>query len=196
MTFPLILPAQGIREYPSPQSFLQRGTSPLNVAYAGAVNQTAHGTLSSTVDVLRAYPVVVPGGVVDTLYMEATAVIANAVGRCGIYRNQDDHTLYPTSLYGESGEFALATAVVRSASVTLTIPPGLCWFVTLTGVAAPTLRAIAVGGMSHILGMSSAFARQFYYEVAYAYAALPASFPASATFEGTDACPLMATHFA
>jgi hypothetical protein len=165
------------------------------LVYTGAVNQTAHGTLSTTRDVLRAYPVVLPGGVIDTVYMEATAVVANAVGRCGIYTNANDNAPYPAARLCDSGELALATAVVRSASVTVPHAPGLYWFVTLTGTADPTLRAIAVGGMSHILGMSSAFARQFYYEVAFAYAALPATFPDSATFEGTDACPLMAVHY-
>jgi len=186
MSLPLVLPAQGRRDYPSPESFVQRGTSPLNLVYIGSANQTALTTASHTVDNIRAHPFVSPGGVVDTLYVEATAVVANAVGRVGIYRNTGDHTIYPSDLVVESGEVALATAVVRSVSVTAILSPGLYWAVWLLGTANPTLRCINSGGDNHIAGMSSSFARHFSLGAALAYQALPATFPAGATWVAVD----------
>ena len=194
---PLIQPAQGIQPYPSIESHRNRGTSPLNLVYAGLANQSAFTTLSTTVDVLRAYAVVIGDGVaVDTLYVEATAIVANAVGRVGIYRNTADGTIYPSSLVVESGEVALATAVVRSASVSAPLSPGLYWLAVLCGTAAPTLRAIGAGAMRPLCGLSSALAIQFYYTVANAYAALPATFPESATFDVSNAMPVVGLHVA
>lgn len=197
MSFPSVLPPQGKQDFPSPWSYFQTGTSPLNVVYIGAANQTALTTLSFAKNTLVAYPVVIGGGVsVDTLYVEATAVVANAVGRVGIYKNTDDSTIYPSSLIVESGEVALATAVVRSVSVSAQLPPGLYWFATLCGTANPTLRSINAGGMTHLCGLKSDLTRQFYYTVSQTYGAMPTTFTASATFEATNAAPAVGVHFA
>lgn len=183
MTIPTPLPAQGRRDFPSPQSYVHRTTAALDMVYTGAVNQTAHGAASQTRDVLRARPFVWPGGYINAMYMEATAVVANAVGRCGVYTNTDDKTLYPSSRVFGGSELALATATVAITLAGFVLAPGLYWFVNVCGVADPTLRTIAVGGVSHIGGMSSAFALQTQLAVAFPYAALPSSFPAGATWD-------------
>lgn len=186
-------PVQGCRDYPSHKSFVFKGTSPLNLLYSGTVNQGQYATATIARDVLRAHAFVWPGGGMDAIYLEATGVVANAVGRAGIYRNTGDTTIYPSSRVVDGGEVALATAVVRSSSISVSLEPGLYWFAQLCGVADPVLRVIAVGGVSHIGGMSSAWALGTQLTVAYPYAALPAEFPAGAAWD-TGTPPVVAVH--
>lgn len=191
-----ILPTQRRQPFPSPEIFRRRGTSPINVIHTGAVSCATHGTTGAfTFDNVFAWPVPLPGGVIDTLYVESTAVIANAVGRFGIYRNTNDNLLYPSSLIVESGELALATAVIRSVAVLAALSPGLYWFAFHAGVATPTLRNVDPGGVSHLLGMTSAFALRGPLTKAQAYGAFPSTFYAGAVPSSVNAFPACAVHF-
>lgn len=185
MTTPGLRPAQGVGEYPASNNMFDHDS-----VFLGAANQSGLSVLSTSVDSLRAYAVVIGRSIwVDTLYVEATAVVAGAVGRVGIYRNTNDGTIYPSSLVVDSGEVALATAVVRSVGVDVRLSPGLYWLASVCGVAAPTLRIINQLGLAPLCGLSAAFVHQFGRRIAFPYAALPAAFPALAGFDTTQGAP-------
>lgn len=182
---PSLLPAKGKQRYPSPESFFQRATSPLNTVYIGAANQTALLTQTKSVDRLEAFPFVLGVAVdIDALYFESTAIVANAVGRCGVYRNTSESILYPSSLIVESGEQAVATAVVRSAAVVARLAPGLYWTVTQFGTNTPTMRIRDRVANTPMMGIPGSLGAESYSVLAYStvYAALPVSFPAGGTW--------------
>jgi hypothetical protein len=115
----------------------------------------------------------------DRIAIIVTTLLAGKV-HFGIFA--DSGVVYPSSLLLDSGEFDTGTTGVKTATINLTLNPGLYWAV-IVGNAAPTLRALATGGAAAILGLDSGLgtASGLGYTVAFTYAALPATFPAGAT---------------
>lgn len=168
----------------------------MSVLYTGAVNQTAHITTSFGATNIGAFPFVCPGGIVDALYMEVTSGTANAVARFGIYKNLREGVMYPGELIVDSGEKDFSSNGVKSTTgLSVVLPPGLYWTSYHPGVATSQVRAVPIGALSHMMGMSSAFALYSRLYVGRAYSALPATFPtASPNFDFVEQ-PLVGMHF-
>jgi hypothetical protein len=195
-----MIPAQGRHRFPSQYAFRQRGASPWNIWYLiGSANQSALGTIAApATDNQSATWGVEPGGTIDTLSAEVTTLAAGAVFRLGLYKPTSHDNIYPSELYGESGELSGGTTGVKSSSVSIPIPAGLISASVNTGVATPTYRAIAVGGQNTLPGFPSTIGAngQNRLNVARAYAALGA-FPAGATWAAVNtAVPAVAIHYA
>lgn len=173
----------------APSDIAHTGGAGLERWYAaGQVNATALTTGAPTANVLRAFPLIVPRRTFtwDRIAFNVTTFAAGNA-RIGIYKNVDDHaTIYPGSLYFDSGSISTGTNGVKTATPALgfngvsTSYGHLAWLV-IVGDAAPTVRCQSVGGMLPIgndntlpttpsVGLS----------VAHAYAALPGTFPAGA----------------
>lgn len=193
-------PAQGVQPWPSVESYFHRGAGGgLTIYYTGAANQTAHTTGALTFDNIFAYPLVLDGGVIDTVEFEVTTGVANAVGRCGLYTNTSEQIIYPNALVVDGGEKDCSTNGVKAtSSLSVAIPPGLYWLVTHAGVATPTIRTIAPGGVSHILGLLTTMGASppLLIAGARAYSALPLTFPASIAMSAGTSARMGAVHFA
>lgn len=179
----LTLPAQGIQSWPSLTSFFQRGTSPNEIWYAlGCQNQTAFSTQAWNLNNLSASLFEVSRTVtLDRIAFEVTTGgSAGSVGRCGIYRAASLSNFYPSTLVVDGGEKDTTSVAVHSTNVTVTLSPGSYWVCMLFGVAAPTLRR--ANSQGYELGSPSTLATlNSNLDVAFTYAALPATFPASAS---------------
>jgi hypothetical protein len=156
------------------------GATPNRWYPAGQVNALAVSAAAPSANNLRALPFFVPKKV--TLDRIAINVTTLATGKAcfGVY--SDDGSVYPGSRILDGGEVDTGTTGVKVVTINQTLTPGLYWFVHV-GNAAPTLRALAVGGLAHILGLDSTLgtAVGVGYIVAFTYAALPATFPSGAT---------------
>lgn len=144
------------------------------------------------VDVLAAIPFIeVEGGILDRIGFQVTVVGAlGSVARCGIYMATSRRNPYPGTRIVDSGEFdttVVGGIGVKAATVSVQMQRGtLYWFVYHCGVAAPTIAAVQPNGLRapcSIFGSAAGTltdTRNFL-NVATAYAALPATFPAGAT---------------
>lgn len=181
----LIAPAQGIQRWPSLTSYFQRGTTPNEIWYAlGTQNQTVFGASTYSDNVLFASAFTVSRTVkIDSLALEITAGnAASRVARNGIYKATGIANVYPSSLVVDSGELDCSTAGVKAVTgLSVTLSPGAYWVVHLSNHASLTFRVIAPAGGDSILGAPSTIATTLnFVSVAFAYAALPATFPGGA----------------
>ncbi len=190
-----MIPAKGVRKWHSQTAFMQRGTSPLEMWYAGFQNQIATATQSTSVDVIRLQPFVISRQVVlDRIAFElTTAGGAGSKGRVGIYASTSIENLYPANLLVDGGEFALDGATgVKSSTISLTLGAGVYWFASLFGVAAPTLRTPVAGSYGHILGAPSTIgAPNLRAQVSLAYTSLPATLPGGGITATSATTPLI-----
>ena len=180
----MIPPTQGLKLWPSVESFYQRGTTPNEIWYAlGDQNNTAFSTVTHSFGSLRATRFVVARTVIiDRLAFEVTTLAASGVGRCGIYRATSLTNQYPSALVVDAGEVSTATTGVKAATVATTLCPGVYWSCGLMGVANPGVRRFAVGCSDHGLGVTPALTGlQTNLSSSLSYQALPATFPAGAT---------------
>ena len=190
----MVFPTQGIAEYPNIKSFMQRGTSPLTLWYvAGAANQTALGTLAVSANQLYAIPDVMGrGGILDTIAFEVTTLAGGSSCRVGLYTNANDNAPYPGTLVVDSGVLSGGSTGVKSLTgIGGPWNQGLYWWV-FESDGTPTVRSVAVGGQSHLQGLSSALALQGALTKAFTFAALPTTFPSGATYAATAAYPAIA----
>lgn len=201
MSVPQILPAQGKRIYPSYESFVARGTSPLNFFYTGAVNQSDYFTFAFAVGTLYAYPVVLPTGVIDKIGFEVTTVSgAGGVARAGIYKTSAGSIIYPGALLVDGGEFAVdgASGAKVASSLSIQVHAGLYWFVYLCGTSAPEVRYVNNTGINPILGIQPTMGATPYDTLTklLSYQALPATFPAGGLPDTPTGHPAVGVHFA
>ena len=150
-------PPQGISHEVNASTPLQRGTSPLEIWYSGAANQTAYvAGASFAVNTVRAYPIVIGRtGILDRIGFEPTGASAGSVGRVALYSAISATNLYPGSLLVESGELDTSSAAVKTATISTYISPGLYWFAFVFGTAVATMRRTATGGGLPLLGVPS-----------------------------------------
>ena len=184
-----MIPAQGVKPWPSVDSYRQRGTSPWEIWYLGVANQTALSSVSATFGSLYAYEAVEPGGVLDRIAFEVATGVATAVGRAGFYARTGHPITYPATRYVDSGEFDCSSAGVKSSIVAVPVPAGTLWRVSHFGVATPTMRAMAAASFSHCHGLPSTLGANanLRLSVTQAYGALPATFVGGGTFSNGNA---------
>lgn len=168
-----------------PLNFMQVGTSPWEIWYPLG-NQTA-ATLGSTAlpaaNTLYAVPFTVPddGCTIDGLGVERTNA-GTSNGRWGIYTSTSNKNLYPDQLVVDCGTVSLAgvgTYKVTGLSAVLT--PGKWYWYVFESDGTPTMRS--AGGGSIGFGCPNTFGASPYtmVSVGYTFAALPGTFPGSAT---------------
>lgn len=180
--------------------FKQIGTTPIESWYvAGQVNGLAMTTGALTVNRLYAMPFYSPrGGTLDRIGIQVTTLGASGAARLGIYSATSDTNLYPSTLVLDAGTISTATTGMKTLTISQALSANtLYWLVLVCGTAACTIRSLAVGGVWPIFGATNALATAsgvgLY--VAFTYAALPATFPASATLLSAVPIPAIGVRF-
>ncbi len=193
-------PSQGVRPWPSVESYFHRGAGGgLTIWYSGAVNQTAHGSTNFTAGNLYAHPVILPGGVIDTIAFECTALGAGSAARVGIYSNTSEQVIYPSSLVVDGGEQDTTSVGVKStAGLSIAISPGLYWFCYLCRATAPFARFVPLAAMSHVSGALPTMGANLPGSIVKvsSYGALPSTFPSGGAISGLTVGALVAVHYA
>lgn len=166
------------------ETYRQVGTTLDRYYVAGQVNAVATSTATPAINTFYAVPQVVTRPMtLDRLALQVTTAAASSAVRVGIYTNTSNSELYPAALVVDSGALDTTAVGMKNATVSQVLSPGLYWFVYLAGVAAPQVRAVALAGLSPMLGNSNVLATTvgIGLTVAYTYGALPATFPAGAS---------------
>jgi hypothetical protein len=138
---------------------------------------------------------------IDGIGVSVVTTVAASNVRLGIYRDNGNN--YPGKLVVDVGTVATTAAnaaticpsgcTTTSASLPVTIQPGLYWLAVHHSAHAITVRGFAVAGMIPILGYAGALnsaATNLQYILTTAQAALPATLPGTAT--AVSAAPLPA----
>lgn len=128
------------------------------------------------------------GGLIDKIAFEVTTLgAAGSVGRFGLYAS-DPATMLPTTLLFDSGSIATdgGGTGLKTAACAIGLQQGvLVWTCSLFGVASPTMRVYSQAGITPIFGFGTTGnfnTSNMGWTVAQAFGALPATFPAGATF--------------
>lgn len=148
--------------------------------YTTIVESTALTTGAPTANNLRAMPfVVVKKITLDRIAINVTTLSAGNA-RIGIY---DDLNGYPNNRLADSGDLATGSTGLKEANINVILEQGLYWLVHV-GSVAPTLRCLPVANCIPTLGFDNtlATAPAVGYTVAFSYAALPDTYPGSATY--------------
>lgn len=155
-------------------------------------------TLAIVANTLYAVPFVAPrrGGSVTHVLTEVTTGVAGSA-RVGIYDSRGDDDVYPDKLIQEAGAVVSTTAVAVKASQVqqVDLDPGELYWLALVSDVAPTWRARSPAGGVMGVSVGATLALRNGLSIAFAYAALPTQFPASATAISGD-IPLLALRFA
>jgi hypothetical protein len=165
------------------QRFRKKGSTPDRRNPASLVAGDAAGTFGMTQDVLYAIPFIVPS--VDTFDLLSIRVMTAGAGssaRAGIYK--DDGTIYPGARIVDSGALDCSTTGWKDASISVILQPGLYWLVVVCSATAPTVTSQLNQQSFPIFGLSnsaSATTQGVGYSVAFTFAALPSTYPGSAT---------------
>lgn len=177
--------------------YRQIGTSVERWYSAQEFNATAIGTVA-TAATLTAVPFVVTrGGTIDRFAINITSAAGSAANvRAGLYTSTSATNLYPDALLVDSGAIDVFTGgnVVVTATVNQALTANTLYWIAFQGQngQACTISAHASGALRPVLGNTSALSTVFGvgWTVARAIAALPSTFPGSATVIGsTTAVP-------
>ena len=187
--------------YEANRGHVHAGSLPASYYYAGFNNGAALTTGAPTANVLRAIPFIAPGrgGVISELAFNVTTNIAASTARIGIYDTKSEIDLYPKNLLHGSGAIGTASNGVKTESCKVQLNPLAVYWLALVSSVAPTLRCGVVGGSTVPLILPDAAAmpttRTLGLSVAYAYAALPSTFPASAAYITAVPVPVLGYRF-
>lgn len=191
--FRLVPPARNLEDFRH-----VNGGGGLEIWYVANGAMTGNfSTGAPTANVLRAMPFVAParGGTLDRLGYNITTNVAGNT-RIGLYNSTSETNIYPSSLIVDSGTI-VNSAAVKTATIDVPLTPGDLYWIALVGDVAPTVRIMASSNCSSILGWDNTFgtAGNYGLQVAFAYAALPATFPASATMLTVSTTPVPALYY-
>lgn len=142
-------------------------------------------TFTMVASVLRAMPFTVGRRLaLDRVALEqTTAGAAGKLARMGIYACKSVGNRYPGALLWDSGSFAIDGANgAKAQTLALSLTPEMYWWVVVSD-GTPVIRGAGTTGMECVLGYPSTIgtAPNAGLSVAFAYAALPATFPGAAT---------------
>ena len=187
--------------YESKRGHVHAGSLPASYYYAGFDNGQALTTGAPSANVLRAIPFIAPGrgGVISELAFNVTAFVAASTARIGIYDTKSETDLYPKNLLHGSNAIGTAANGVKTESCKVQLNPLAIYWLALVSSAAPTLRCGQVDGSS-VPGLlpddaTMPTTRSLGLSVAYAYAALPSTFPASAAYITALPVPVLGYRF-
>jgi hypothetical protein len=198
------IPARLIRDLPIFDAFRQVGVTPNEVWHTpGTIGE---GSPAATVpeDQIYAVPFLVCQAItIDRIGFMKNANGAGALGRCGIYRGTSRTILYPSALVIDGGQQDLSAggAAVHASTISVALTPDLYWLVYLGDAAThPQLicHDTSPCSLPPLLGVSSTVFGTFrtHLRGAFAYAALPATFPAGATPNFSNNMPVIAVRIA
>lgn len=166
---------------PDLNAYKQAGTSPIEIWYiANQENCTAMTTASPSGGPMRALPFIAParGGTLDRIAVNVTAgVVGNF--RLGLYENTSQTVMYPGALISQSADLDTNVTGVNGYTLNVPLTPGQMYWLVYHCSAAATIRAMAVGGVSSLLGNSNALgtAPNIGITATQAYGALPNPYP-------------------
>lgn len=169
---------------------------------ANCSNSTALTTGAMTLNTLWAMPFVAParGGVLDRIACEVTTLVAAQNLRIGLYENKADYRdVYPGALLADSGNISMATTGIKSFGLTQALVPGRIYWVALVTSESTTqrMRGLAVGGVSHFLGMADTATSllNLGINVAFTFGALPDPFTAGGAYVTAIPVPVLRYRF-
>jgi len=178
--------------------FAHIGGASLEIWYiANCSNQFAPTTGAPTANVMRAMPFIAPkrGGTLDRLGYVITVSVAGST-RIGLYNSTSDSNIYPSSLVSGTDTGAIAnSAAVKTATISASLVPGRLYWIAMVSDVASTIRGLNVPNTTHLLGADNTFGATLNVglSVAYAFAALPATFTAGGAM--IQALPIPALYY-
>lgn len=184
---------------PDDNAYKQAGTSPIEIWYvANQGNCTAMTTASPSGGPMRAFPFIAPsrGGTIDRIGVNITA---GAVGnfRVGIYANTSTTVMYPGALIAQSGDLDTNVTGLNVGTFNVQLTPNQMYWLVYHCSAAATIRAMAVGGVSNLLGNSNALgtAPNVGISASQVYGPLPDPYPSGAAMLTAVPIPAIAYRF-
>lgn len=186
--------------YEANRGYVNGGSLPASYYYAGLNNGAALTTGAPSANNIRAIPFIAPGrgGVIDQIAFNITANVAGNA-RIGIYDSKSETDIYPNALLHGSAAIGTGSNGVKTSSCKVQLDSlGVYWLALLTD-AAPTIRCATVASSS-VPGLlpddaTMPTTRSLGLVAALAYAALPATFPASAAYITAVPLPVLAYRF-
>ena len=175
-------------EFYSLDSVFQAGLIGAQESWYAAGQQAAAATTTLTVTAGRMYAMPFYASrqqVLDRLAFNVTTQSSSQNARIGIYSTSGGISLYPTSLVYDSGSISTqGTGVKNNTAISITLTPGLYWFVLLCS-STPGVASYAATSGVPIFGLSNTLSGspQVGLYVAQAFGALPATFPSGATMQ-------------
>lgn len=150
----------------------------------GSNSNSALTTGAVAANTLYAVPFVAPGrgATLDRIAFNVTTLLAGNA-RCGIYDATSLTNLYPNALIEDGGSISTGTTGVKSTTISRALTPGKLYWAVFVADVAVTVRTHQAGTVSNILGFDSTLPNggNRGLSVAFTFAALPSTFPASAT---------------
>lgn len=162
----------------------------------GGSTCTAVATQAATANVLRVLPFIPPVDMTaDRISCYVSTLLAGKV-RLGIYSNGAN--LYPDALLADSGELDTGTTGIKDATISVAMTKGTLYWIGYCANAAATYRALAVAALIPIMGLLNNATPTWGvgWTVGYTYAALPSSYPGSATILAAGSMPIVAVRAA
>lgn len=163
--------------------------SGITAYYSSQAKSYIQNDYGLAVDTLMAVPFVSPrsGNIVDAIAVRVSTVSGGGarVGRLGIYAASSYNSIRPATLVAEAGATISTAALAwREVAIAATLDRKYPYFLAMvlshTG-AAPAFWGQSVFGIWSVLGKNPSGNWYSHFEVAYPYAALPATFPAGLT---------------
>lgn len=148
-------------------------------------------TQALAVDIIYALPFVVErGGTIDRLgFNLTTAGAAGSVSRIGVYKAVSYLDFYPDAVQADSGSIATDGATgAKTYTLSLVLDPNTLYYLCiLVGVAGCTVASLQSTNVLNLIGYSNTLSGTpgALWQVASAYGALPATFPAGASASNT-----------
>lgn len=186
----VVAPALGDLRTADLRRYAASYTSRRMIGGGGVTCYDSTTTGSLLVDTLYALPVISPSGVTYTSleFQVNSACGAGGVGRAGIYSATSDINLYPDALIVDGGEFVTTSATAKTAAISVAMRPWrLYWLTLLLGKSATGtffVRPSANATSWPIFGCAATLdgVQRIGLQAAQEYAALPATFPAEASY--------------
>jgi hypothetical protein len=177
------------------------GTTDMEIWYPCGQPYAANTGITSTatfaVNTLQAVPFIAPrNSVIDRIAFETTNGQASTFGRAGIYKTVSNTNMYPGALVVDGGEFSLAAAGIKSATINTALPDCYYWAVLLHSASAVTFRVLLQN--TPLLGFTSSVFTESgnqFLSRSQTYGALPSTFPASPATKVGGSTPLIAIRF-
>jgi hypothetical protein len=157
----------------------------------------SNGTLALTINRLYAVPFFAVKSLnISRIAIHVTTLGSSSSARLGIY--QDNGSIYPNNLISDCGVVSMtSTGIKEITGLNIAFSANtLYWLVLVCNVAA-TISALAIVYLNALLGYPTTALNTVgfsSYYVAFTYAALPATYPGSATLNNA-AFPKIAVYF-
>lgn len=185
---------------PYPKAHIEGAGLPSSYYVCGFGSGSDFTTGNPSANILRAIPFLAPGRIakITQIAFNVTTLLAGNA-RIGIYDSVSDTNIYPNKLLVDSGDISTNSNGVKTFNTAITLTPGKMYWMAFVNSVASTLRCGAVAGSTVPLLLpddaSLGTTRSHGLQVAHAYAALPSTFTAGATFITGVPIPCLAYRF-